>query len=447
MAYNMKVQTVKSEGLQREYRITLAGVELKQKITERLTQVGKTAKMAGFRPGQVPLKVVEKKYGTAVIGEIVEEAVYQTTEEAFKQENIRPALQPSINIDEYKDGQDLNYTVSVEVYGDIPAVDFDAINLTRLKLLVDPKEIDKGIERIRKGSREFEEVTDADYKAKEGDKVIIDFTGYIGDSPFDGGAAKEYGLELGSGNFIEGFEAGLLGTKKDTSHNLELRFPENYHNAGLAGQDVRFEVHVHRIEQGKLAEVNQDFATKLGFEDVEKLREAVAAQITKDYDNLAHSKLKKELFDILDKSYKFAVPAGLVELELKGLQKQVQDEKNWDKEYREKSETERTAWLAEMAERRVRLGILLAEIGRAHSVAVSKDELRQAIYREAMQYRGSEKQVVEFYMKNEQAANALKGPLLEDKVVSYVLEKVKVEEKSLDTETFLKEFPSVETEE
>jgi trigger factor len=420
----MKVTETKNEGLKREYNVVLPAKNISKEVEHRLAHVAQTIKMPGFRPGKVPLGMVKKKHGRAVLGEVLENVVSKTTQQVLSEKNVIPALQPKITIESaFDEGTDLKYSLSFEVYPEVPDLDFSKVSLKRAHVEVADKDIDDGLERLQKAQREFEPLKKA-RPAKSGDSVLINFKGKVDGVAFEGGSAENFRLELGSGQFIPGYEDQLIGAKKGEDLVVKVTFPENYGSANLAGKESEFDVHVIDILAPTLPEVNDAFATKLGYENVEKLREAVKQQIEKDFAGLAHTKLKKELFDALEKLVKFDVPEGMLELEYKALAENVgiaaeggsKDDKKKQKEYHD------------LALRRVRLGILLADVGKKNNVTISADELRRAVFEQARAYPGQEQRVIELYQNNPQALDQLKGPILEDKVVNFLLEKAKISE-------------------
>lgn len=438
MAYSIQVTETKNEGLKRGYQVVVAANDITAQIEDSLREVGKNAKMAGFRPGKIPQAVLKKRYGQSVTGEVLEQVVQRTMHQALAERNLRPALSPSVSVTGYDEGKPLEYSIEMEIFPEVPVVAFDKIALERLNADVEGKELDEGLARVQRAHKRLEKVEDASYAAQKGDAVVIDFEGKLGDEVFEGGSAKGFRLELGGGQFIEGFEDQLVGSKAGESRVVKVKFPENYGKADLAGKDANFAVDVQEILQGKLPELNDEFAKEVGFEDLETVKAAVKEQIEKDYKELARSRVKKELFDVLDKDYVFPVPETMVKLEFESLWKQVEQEKKG--EFKDKPEAELKEEFQKMSERRVKLGILLAETGRLNKIEVQPDELRKAIYEQARMYPGYERQVIEFYQKNQQSIEQLKGPILEEKVVDFILEKVKIEEKRVPAKELMDYF-------
>ena len=440
MSVAMQVEETLNEGLKREYKIVVAAKEIAIKIDQRLEEIGKTAKMAGFRPGKIPSNVLKKRYGSSVMGEVLEQTVAQSSQKALVEKKVRPALQPKIEISSYDEGKDLEYTIALEIFPDVPEIDLEKMELLRWAVEVSEEDLQKGLERVQKANKAFEKPEDDAAKAGDNDVVLIDFVGRVDGEVFEGGSAESFRLELGSGQFIDGFEGQLVGSKAGDEVIVKVTFPENYGNADLSSKDAEFTVTIKEVNQAVIPEINAAFAERLGFESLEKLNDAVKEQIQKDYSELSRSKVKKELFDALDDAYPFPVPHNMVDLEFDSLWQQVQKDKEKNPELAGKSDEELNTEFRAMAERRVRLGILLAETGRRNEIEVEQDALRKAIYDQARSFPGQEKEVIEFYQKNKDAIEQLKGPILEEKVVDFLLEKVKIEDKAVPAKELLDYF-------
>lgn len=428
----MQVTELKSEGLKREFQITLEAKDLSKKVDAQIIKLAKKIKMPGFRAGKVPVALVKKKHGREVLGEVLENTVADTSRKLMQERNLLPALEPKIAIDSFDEGKDLIYNISFEVYPQVPEFDFSKIKLSRPKVTVEQKDIDDGMERLQKSQKQFAPL-EKPRAAKKGDTVVIDFEGSIDGVKFAGGAAEGHRLELGSNSFIPGFEDQLVGTKKDEALDVKVTFPKEYGSKELAGKDAVFAVKVHDILQAKSPEANDEFAKTLGFEDLAKLKDAIAKQIEEDFSSLAKVKLKKELFDKLDEVCNFDVPEGMVELEYNSL---IQNDSEPVKEG-SKEEKARNKEYRELSIRRVKLGILLAELGKLNSVTVTEDELRKAIFEQVRRFPGQEQRVIEFYQKNKEALDHLRGPILEEKVVDFILAKATITDKKTSTKELL----------
>ena len=425
----MQVKQVSADKLKREYTITVPANDISSKINERLQALGKNAKVAGFRPGKVPPQVIKKQYGKNVMGEVLDQMIQQTSSQALADEGIRPALQPKIEIiGDFEEGKDLEYKMELEILPEIPEVDLSKIKIEKPKANVGDKEIDEALERIARQAKSFNPV---DRKAKKGDAVLIDFKGFVGDEAFEGGEAKGHTLELGSDSFIPGFEDQLVGTKAGDKKDVNVTFPEQYHSDDLAGKEAKFEVTVHEVQEAAPQEVNDELATQLGLESLDKLKEAITEQMNGEIEQACRTKAKKALFDQLYEQYVFDTPEEMTELEFKSIWQQVEQARAADpdsEEFKGKSDKALEKEYREMAERRVRLGILLADIGNKQELTISQQELTNAIMAEARQYPGQEQKVFEHYQEHPEHLEAIRGPLLEEKVVDFILEKVTVKE-------------------
>ncbi|MCE3233155.1 MAG: trigger factor [Rickettsiaceae bacterium] len=436
----MQVKELKNEGLKREFEITLSADDLHKKVEGRLNELARTIKMPGFRPGKVPLDILRKKHGRQILGEVLEIAVADSSEKVLKDEQLNPAMQPKIEISSFdpeKQGSNLVYNLSFEIYPEVPSIDLSKVKVNKSIVDVSDKEVKDGLERLRKGQKNFVPLAKA-RAAKEGDAVLIDFIGKVNGVAFDGGTAKNFQLELGSKQFIPGYEEQLIGVKKGETRVVKVKFPEAYGSKELAGKESEFEVTVHDILEAELPEADDNLAKKVGFEDLTKLKDAIREQIGKDFEVITRTKLKKEIFDALDETYTFAVPETMVELEFNSINESIAGSDD-----SKKSSAKEQKEYKKLAERRVRLGILLADIGKKNSVTVTDDELRRAVFEQARNYPGQEQKVIEFYQKNRNALEQLKGPILEDKVVDFVISKVSITDKKVPAEELLK-FDSAE---
>lgn len=434
----MQVTESLNEGLKREYNVVVSAGDVDKQINQRLEEIGKTAKMPGFRPGHVPMNVLKKKHGQAILGEILEQMVNTSSQKVYDEKNIRPALQPKIEITSFDEGKNLEYTIKVELYPDVPELKTNNITIESYEIAVTDKEIKEGLERVAQANLEYVAVKDKAKKAANGDTVLIDFLGTIEDVPFEGGEGKDFTLTLGSGQFIPGYEDQLVGKKAGDTVDVKVNFPEQYHAADLAGKPAVFKTTIKEIQEPTEPKVNEDLAKKLAFESLDDLKEQVKKQIADDYENLVRTYSKKQLFDHLDSSYAFDIPEGMVEIEFNALWDQVTKEQG--EKLKGKEEEELREEYQDMANRRVRLGVLLVETGKRNDINVDDDEIRKAIYQQTSQFPGQEKAIIDFYRSNPEAVEQLKGPLLEDKVVDWLLEKVKVTKKKATSEEFVEIF-------
>lgn len=429
----MHVNELKNAGLKREFEVTLKGDDLSKKVDAQIIQLAKKVKMPGFRPGKVPLAIVKKQHGQQVLGDVLNKSVADTAKELMQERKLFPALEPKITIASFNEGADLVYNLAFEIYPEVPEFDFSKIKLSQPKVAIAEKDIEDALERLQKSQKQFTPL-EKPRASKKGDTVVIDFVGSVGGKEFSGGTAKDYRLELGSGSFIPGFEDQLIGQKKDAKIEVNVTFPENYGSKELAGKAAVFAVTIHDILQSQLPDANDDFAKTLGFSDMEKLKEAISKQIEGDFTGLAKVKMKKDLFDKLNKECNFDVPEGMVELELNSM---LQNDNDPDIKPDSKEDKKRKEEYKELAVRRVKLGILLAELGRINALTVTEDELRRAVFEQVRKFPGQEQRVVEFYQNNAEALSHLRGPILEEKVVDFIISKATITEKKTTTKELL----------
>lgn len=432
----MQVQETKSEGLSRELTVTIPAKDIDARIEGRLLQVGRDIRLPGFRPGKVPMPILKKRYGRAVMGEVLEQAVNETSGKVVSEKGLRPAMQPKIEVKEFDEGKDLTFTMEVEILPNFDLVEIKDIKLEKPVAAVDQDAVDEALSRIASQSKDSKKI-ESDRKSKKGDILLMDFHGRTKDDgvEHEGMHAHGHKLELGSGQFIPGFEDQLTGKKAGEKVAVEVSFPESYGAKELAGRDAIFDVEIHEIHESVEAEINDDFAKKLGFDSEEALRKAVEGQILAEYEQMSRMKLKRQLLDYLDANHELDVPEKMVEMEYNGIETQIKQERAADPnaETQEIDEDEKEE-LQAIALRRVRLGLILSEIGNKNGVTVGQQELQQAVIKEAQRYPGQEKQVFDFYQKNPQALEGMKAPLFEDKVVDFIVEKAKVTEKKVSLE-------------
>jgi trigger factor len=432
----MQITEISADGLKRQFKIVVPAGDLSAKVDERLAELAQTAQLPGFRKGKVPVGLLKKQYGQALYGEALEQAVNQSTAKAIEDRGLRPALQPRVDLKELAEGKDVEFEVAVEVLPEIGKLDFSGIELERLKAEVPAKDIDDALERIAKANREQKPV-DPPRPAQKGDAVKLDFVGSVDGVEFPGGKAEDYVLELGSGSFIPGFEDQLIGAEVDKPLDVKVTFPADYGNAELAGKEAVFKCTVKEIREFVDKPADDELAKKNNFENLEAMRKGVSDRIGQDYAQVSRSMIKRQLLDKLADSHKFAVPEGLVESEFNAIWQRVEEAKKNGQKLDDDEDKMRKEY-REIAERRIRLGLLLADVGRSNSIDVTPEELNQAVMREAMRYPGQERQVLEFYGKNAELKEQLRAPIFEEKTVDFILELAKVNEKSVTAEELLK---------
>jgi trigger factor len=432
----MQVTELSADGLKRQFKIVVPAGDLSAKVDERLAELAQTAQLPGFRKGKVPVGLLKKQYGQALYGEALEQAVNQSTAKAIEDRGLRPALQPRVDLKELAEGKDVEFEVAVEVLPEIGKLDFSGIELERLKAEVPPKDVADALDRIGKANREQKPV-DPPRPAQKGDALKLDFVGSVDGVEFPGGKAEDYVLELGSGSFIPGFEEQLIGAEVDKPLDVKVTFPADYGNAELAGKEAVFKCTVKEIREFVDKPADDELAKKNNFENLEAMRKAVSDRIGQDYAQVSRSMIKRQLLDKLADSHKFAVPEGLVEGEFNAIWQRVEEAKKSGQKLEDDEDKMRKEY-REIAERRIRLGLLLADVGRSNSIDVTPEELNQAVMREAMRYPGQERQVLEFYGKNAELKEQLRAPIFEEKTVDFILELAKVNVKSVTPEELLK---------
>ena len=410
--------------------------ELQNVADEILLEYGKKVKMPGFRTGKVPLKILRQKYNASAYGEAIDKLMNRDLEAYVADKKIRLAGAPKVDLAGWTIGKDAEYSMEFDILPTLPAIDLEKITVTKKVAKLDEKEVETALENIRK-SRSVAEKQDAKYKAADGDTAVIDFKGFIGDEAFEGGEATKHHLILGSGSFIPGFEDQIIGHKAGDEFDVNVKFPENYHAENLAGKDARFAVKVHEVRKHILPELNDELAKQVGQESVEALREHIRKIINEQYDEAAKRDMRNELLDALADKVKLDLPETLVEQEYNMAKTEFEhqhshchDEKcdhKWDEKQEHKD-----------AERRVKLGLILAEWGTQNKVEVTREDLQQAIWAEASRYPDP-KQVFEFYNKNQNALAMLRGMIFERKALDAMLTHVKTKEKKVKADELFKQ--------
>lgn len=439
----MQVKETKSEGLTRDFTILVPASDIDARITAKLNEVSANVNIPGFRPGKAPMSLLRQRYGANVMGEVLEAAVQESSQKVMNDNELKPAMQPKIEVTKFEDGSDLEYTMNVEVLPEIKVADLSKISVEKEVAEIDQKEIDEVLERIQ-GAFKSSTPIKTKRKTKKGDVVLIKFVGKVDGEEFDGGAADDYELELGSGSFIPGFEDQLIGKNAGDAVEVKVKFPDEYGAENLAGKDAVFDVDVKEIRESVPAELNDELAKKVGKDTMDELIEAIKEDRAKDLDQYSRAKVKRQLFDALDETHDFELPAGLIEQETKNISGQYQAHKEHNpeeaaKEADGKSDEEMEEEFKELAQRRVKLGLLMAEIGQANDIKVGQDEINKAMMDQARNYPGQEQMIFEFYQKNPQMIEQLTAPLFEDKVVDFILEMAKVKEKKVSLEDLMKE--------
>lgn len=438
----MQITENSAEGLKHEMTVVIEAADIEQRVTDRLAEIGRTVRLPGFRPGKVPLNVLRKRYGPSVMGEVLERTVSDSSNQAIRERNLRPAMQPKIEILSFNEGKDLHYKLAVEVLPQIELMNFGEMKLERLKPEVPEAEIDGALERIAHQQRKAETV---DRAAEKGDTTVIDFVGSVDGVEFPGGSATEYALELGSGGFVPGFEDQLVGAKAGEERKVQITFPADYGNTELAGKAADFAVTVKAVKAMQAQPIDDSLATAIGMENLAALRQAVRERIERDYQGMARQKLKRALLDQLGEHHRFTVPQGMVDVELESIWRQYQAQLERAKQAGAaetepaKDEAAVKAEYRDIAERRVRLGLVLAEVGSKNNITVTQDEINRAIAEEARRFPGQERHVVEYYRNHPEAIDSLRAPIYEDKVIDFILELAQVTERAVPLKELLAE--------
>ncbi len=435
----MQVTETSAEGLKREYKITVEADVIDSKLDEKLKQLAGRIRLPGFRPGKVPVGHLRKLHGDALMGEVLEETVNDTTREALEKNELRPAMRPNIEITSFERGSDLEYQLSVEVLPEIVPGDLSTVKLERQTAPVGDSDIEDALKRIADGQKAYKAAAKT-YKAKKDDAVVIDFVGKRDGEPFEGGTAEDYELVLGSNALIPGFEDQLIGAKTGEKRAVNVTFPENYGSADLAGKDAVFEVAVKEVKKPVDVAIDDELAQKIGLENLEQLRERLKEQVAGDYNRISRMKLKRAMLDQLADMHDFPVPEGMVEMEFNQIWQDFEASLKQDGktiETAEKPEEEMRKEYRDIAIRRVRLGLLLSNIGDTNEITVTAEELNRAIMMEAQRFPGQERRVFEFYQKNPDAMQQVRAPIFEEKVIDFILDKAEVTEKEVDRDTLL----------
>jgi trigger factor len=445
----MQVTATQTEGLKREFRVVVPATELDQKMLARLDVLKDQVKINGFRPGKVPVAHLKKVYGRSAMAEVIENAVRDANTQIINDNNFKLATDPKITmptekaeVEELINGKsDLSYTVELEIVPEIKLGDFKSIKLEKLIADVSDAEIDKALAAIADQNKPFADKGEGAVAA-DGDKLTISFTGKLEGVPFEGGTGEDIGVNLGSNTFIPGFEPQLIGMKAGDTRTVKVTFPKNYMSDTLAGKDAEFEVTAKSVEAPGTVTIDDAFATSLGMESLDKLKDAIKDRLTKEHAQASRQKIKRGLLDALDETHKFEPPPTLVTEEFEAVWRSVAGEiESQGKTFADEGTDEESAKAEyqKIAERRVRLGLVLAEIGDKNNIKVADDEMTRAVVDKARQMPGREQEVWDYYRNNPQALASLRAPIFEEKVVDFLLELATVTEKNVPVEELYKE--------
>lgn len=442
----MQVTETQNEGLKRGYQITLTADELDAKVNEKLVEAQPEIEMKGFRKGKVPMALLKKQFGQRLIGEAMQEAIDGAMNKHFEESGDRPALQPDVQMKDgetWKQGDDVVVDMSYEKLPEIPEVDLSDITLEKLVVKADEASVTEALENLAENAQNF---SAKDGEAEEGDQVVFDFVGKVDGEPFEGGAAEGYPLVLGSGQFIPGFEEQLTGVTAGEEKTVTVTFPEDYQAENLKGKEATFDCTIKEVKAPEKAEIDDELAKKYGAEDLAALKAQITERLEAEYNQAGRAVMKRALLDALDKKVDFDLPPSLVKAEAGQIAHQLYHEEHPEDHGHNHGEIEPTEEHTKLAERRVRLGLLLAELGQKAEVEVSDAEMTQAIINQARQYPGQERQFFEFVQNNPQMQQQLRAPIFEDKVVDYVFELAQVNEKEVSKDDLQKAVEALDDE-
>ncbi|HJR57438.1 MAG TPA: trigger factor [Rhizomicrobium sp.] len=437
----MQITQTLSEDLRRQFTVTVPAKELDNRVTQRLEEMKGKVNLKGFRPGKAPVSYLKKQFGKSLMGEVVEQAVSEGSQKAIADNALKPAIQPKVepvgDVNAVVDGKaDLTFTVTVDLMPDFTPTDVSTIKVEKLVSDVADAEIDEALDRLAKNVRSHTKRADGEAAQKD-DMVVIDFVGSVDGEEFEGGAGNDFNLTLGSGQFIPGFEDQLIGAKAGDKVDVKVTFPTEYHAANLAGKDALFAVTVKEVQSPDALQIDDSLAQKLGLDTLATLKDRVRDQLKNDYSAATRMHLKRRILDALDKVHSFPLPPAMVEAEFGAIWAQVEaelaregktaaDEGKTDEELRDE--------YRKIAERRVRLGLVLGRLGEQNGITISPEEVNKAIANRARQYPGQEQQVFQYYASNPQAQAEIRAPLFEDKVVDFIAELAEVTEKKVSKE-------------
>ena len=443
----MQVTETLNEGLKREYKMILSAQDLDDKVTEKLKEAQPEVELKGFRKGKVPLPLLKKQFGQRVLGEAMQESVDDAMKAHFEEQGVRPAAEPNVKManDDWKEGDDVEIDLSYEALPDIPDVDLSQVKLERLVVTPDETAVDEALKSLAENAQDFEDREDG-ATAEDGDQVVIDFVGRIDGEAFEGGSAEDYPLTLGSNSFIPGFEEQLVGVKAGDEKPVTVNFPEEYQAETLAGKEAIFDCTVKAVKRPVPAAIDDALAQKYGAEDLEALKTQIPERLEQEYAGAARAILKRKVLDQLDEMVSFDLPPSMVETEANQIAHQIWHDENPEIEGHDHPEIEPTEEHRKLAERRVRLGLLLAELGQKAEVEVTDAEMTQAVMTQARQYPGREREFFEFVQKNPQMSQQLRAPIFEDKVIDYVVELAEVTENEVSKEDLEKAIEEMDDE-
>jgi len=427
------IKNIYDKKLQKDYQITISNQLIESKVDDYVAKVRENFSLEGFRKGQVPAEIIKKKYGSSIRADETDKVINDNVKKIITDNNLKLALPPKVEIKTFEVGKDVDLTVKLEIYPQVAEVDLNKIKVVKRDAEILASDVNEALTKLLKFYRKWD-AKEAGYKAKLGDSVNIDYVGKIDKQEFEGGAAKAYQLELGSKSFIDDFEEQLVGKKAGDEVRVKVKFPKEYHKAEFAGKAAEFEVKINEVLTAQMPETNEEFIkNNFGLENKEKLEEAVKKQVETNYHNIERSLFKKELFDFLNSKYDFDLPVGLVDEQLKSIWAEVEEElktnptkfKN-DKEKEKAKEKKR-----EIAERMVRCGMILADLAQKNKIEASNDDINLELQKILARFPNQENAVLEYYQKNQGAVLQLKGSIIEEKTIDFILALPSLERKKI----------------
>ncbi len=433
-----------NKGLKRGYEVIIKSEDFNNGINLKTEEIRKTIKVDGFRPGKVPVSIVQQKHGDSIKAEVLNKLINDNVFNIVQEKNFRPIAQPKVELKEKKnDAEDTIFTFEVELFPEIELTDFEKLNIDSYKVKIKDKEVDQRVELIAKNQKSFKDQPD-DYKAKKGDSVLLDYEGTIDGKNFDGGKAEEQAIVIGSGQYLKDLENGLIGLKAGDKKEISVKFPDNYQAEDLRGANAVFDCKIKKVGSPEETKIDDAFAKSVGTEDLKDLKAKVKDQMQNEYDDLTKNISKKNLFDILEKKHKFEMPEGLIETEFNNLRQghltsqnpASDDHKKEIKDQKLSNGTEKK--FKNEAIKRIQLGLVLQEVGRLNNIQVTQDEMNKALYEYAMNFRGQEQKVIEYYKNNQDAMSQLQAPIYENKILDFILNKVKLKLTDIDVDSFIK---------
>ncbi len=437
----MQVTETNTEGLKRDFKVVVAASDIETRVNSKLTEVGEKARLPGFRPGKIPMPILKKRFGGSVLGEVLEGTVRDSMAEVLRERSLRPAVQPKVEVTAFDEGKDLEFDLSVELLPEVNLGDLTKIKLERLKAEVADGDVDQALAGLASQQKRSEPVAKA-RKAKSGDVAVIDFEGRVAGETFDGGSASDFHIELGSGTFIAGFEEQLVGRTPGTeSFDVAVTFPADYGVADLAGKDAVFTSTLKELRTPVEGVVDEDLAKQVGLESLDELKKAMSEQLEQQYANVTRAKMKRQVLDSLEATHSFDLPPSMVDAEFDAIWQQLEQAKEkgqLDEDDVGKSDEELKDQYRTIAERRVRLGLVISAIGEANKLEVTQEEVNRAIMEEARRHPGQEQQVIDLFRNNAQARANIQAPVFEDKVVDFIVEMADVTERSVSSQDLLK---------